>query len=65
MFAVFGFMFGLTAGMMVFVCISELLPAAYAERGVTGDAVVLAFFLGCAVMSSSLVVERVASAGFA
>lgn len=62
--AVFGFMFGLTAGMMVFVCISELLPAAYAERGVRRDAVVLAFFLGCAVMSSSLVIERFASAGF-
>ena len=27
--AMFGGMFGLTAGMMTFVCIAELLPAAY------------------------------------
>ena len=33
--AMFGGMFGLTAGMMTFVCIAELLPAAYvtAPRG--------------------------------
>merc|ERR1739848_708050 len=30
----FGGMFGLTGGMMVYVCIAELLPAAWAERGV-------------------------------
>ena len=55
---VFGGMFGLTAGMMCFVCINELLPAAYAERGVSRTAVTAAFFGGCAVMATSLVVEK-------
>ena len=55
---VFGGMFGLTAGMMCFVCINELLPAAYAERGVSRTAVTAAFFAGCAVMAASLVVEK-------
>merc|ERR1712232_638905 len=32
--SVFGGMFGVTAGMMSYVCIEELLPAAYDEKGV-------------------------------
>jgi len=56
----FGAMFGLTAGMMTYVCISELLPAAYAENGVSRGAVVFAFFAGCAVMATSLVAEKLA-----
>ena len=47
----FGSMFGLTGGMMLYVCIAELLPAAYGEKGVSRDAVTVAFFLGCAVMA--------------
>eukprot|EP00324_Dicrateria_rotunda_P009432 CAMPEP_0206180974 /NCGR_PEP_ID=MMETSP1474-20131121/68382_1 /ASSEMBLY_ACC=CAM_ASM_001110 /TAXON_ID=97495 /ORGANISM="Imantonia sp., Strain RCC918" /LENGTH=152 /DNA_ID=CAMNT_0053594849 /DNA_START=21 /DNA_END=479 /DNA_ORIENTATION=- len=58
----FGGMFGLTAGMMTYVCLSELLPAAYAEQGVAREAVTLAFFLGCAVMATSLVIEKYATA---
>ena len=56
----FGGMFGLTAGMMVYVCISELLPAAFREPGVSRHAIVGAFFAGCAVMASSLVIEKLA-----
>merc|ERR1712087_682175 len=56
----FGGMFGLTAGMMTYVCISELLPAAYGEAGVSRGAVVFAFFAGCAVMATSLVAEKLA-----
>jgi ZIP family zinc transporter len=59
--AVFGGMFGLTAGMMCFVCLAELLPAAYAERGVSRDRVAAAFFGGALVMASSLVIEKFAS----
>lgn len=51
---VFGGLFGLTAGMMLFVCIAELLPAAYAEPTAPTPLVALAFFLGCAVMATSL-----------
>lgn len=63
--SVFGGMFGLTAGMMTFVCISELLPSAYAERGVSRTTVTLSFFLGAAVMASSLVAEKLALASSA
>ena len=56
----FGAMFGLTGGMMVYVCIAELLPSAFAERGVSRDAVCAAFFLGCLVMAASLVIEKLA-----
>ena len=56
----FGAMFGLTGGMMMYVCIAELLPAALAEKGVAREAVVGAFFLGCAVMAASLVIEKFA-----
>ena len=58
--AAFGGMFGLTAGMMTYVCVAELLPAALAERGVPRSTVTAAFFLGCAVMATSLVVEKFA-----
>ena len=57
----FGGMFGLTGGMMLYVCISELLPAAYGEKGVSRESVTIAFFLGCAVMAASLVVEKFAA----
>jgi len=60
----FGGMFGLTAGMMTYVCLSELLPSAYAERGVPRSRVVAAFFAGAAVMASSLIIEKFASAAF-
>mmetsp|Transcript_34621 Transcript_34621/g.111227 ORF Transcript_34621/g.111227 Transcript_34621/m.111227 type:complete len:325 (+) Transcript_34621:1771-2745(+) len=60
----FGGMFGLTAGMMTYVCMSELLPSAYAERGVPRSRVVAAFFAGAAVMASSLIIEKFASAAF-
>ena len=56
----FGGMFGLTGGMMVYVCIAELLPAAWAERGVNRGLLTMAFFAGCAVMASSLVIEKLA-----
>jgi len=58
----FGGMFGLTAGMMTYVCIAELLPAAYSERSVAPGTVTGAFFLGCAVMASSIVIEKFATA---
>ena len=48
----------MTAGMMSYVCIEELLPAAYAEQGVSCSALTAAFFAGCAVMAASLVVEK-------
>ena len=51
---VFGGLFGLTAGMMLFVCVAELLPAAYAEKTASTSLVALSFFLGCAVMAASL-----------
>jgi ZIP family zinc transporter len=44
------------------VCISELLPSAFAERGVPRSTVVAAFFAGCFVMASSLVIEKFATA---
>ena len=52
--SVFGGLFGLTAGMMLFVCIAELLPAAYGEKGVSTSLITWSFFFGCAVMSTSL-----------
>jgi len=58
----FGFTFGLTAGMMSYVCLAELLPAAFGEKGVSRETVVFAFFLGCAVMASSIVIEKFATA---
>ena len=58
----FGGLFGLTAGMMLFVCVAELLPAAYAERSVPQELIIAAFFFGCAVMATSLVLEKVTSA---
>jgi len=60
--AVFGGMFGATAGMMAYVCIAELLPTAYAEKGVPRSVLTAAFFGGCAVMAASLVIEKYASA---
>ena len=60
--SVFGGMFGATAGMMAYVCIEELLPTAYAEKGVSRSALTAAFFGGCAVMAASLVIEKYASA---
>ena len=51
---VFGGLFGLTAGMMLFVCVAELLPAAYAEKTASTALVALSFFVGCAVMATSL-----------
>ena len=53
----------MTAGMMSYVCIEELLPAAYAEQGVSRSALTAAFFAGCAVMASSLVLEKIVSDG--
>lgn len=58
----FGFMFGLTGGMMAYVCIAELLPAAFLEKGVNQKLTAAAFFAGCAVMASSLVIEKFATA---
>ena len=54
----FGGLFGLTAGMMLFVCVAELLPAAYAEKAAPPHLVTAAFFVGCAVMATSLVLEK-------
>ena len=48
--------------MMSFVCIAELLPAAYAEKGVSREVVTAAFFVGCFTMALSLVVEKYATA---
>ena len=59
---VFGGMFGLTGGMMVYVCVAELLPSAFGEKGASSHLVTLAFFAGCAVMASSLVIEKLAAA---
>jgi len=59
----FGFMFGLTGGMMAYVCIAELLPAAFLEKGVSRDLVTAAFFAGAAVMAASLIIEKFATAG--
>ena len=56
----FGGMFGLTGGMMTYVCIAELLPAAFGERGVSREIITLAFFAGCAVMAASLVIAKFA-----
>ena len=47
--------------MMSYVCIEELLPAAYAEKGVASSKLTAAFFAGCAVMASSLVLEKMLS----
>jgi ZIP family zinc transporter len=60
--AAFGAMFGLTGGMMVYVCIAELLPAAFTEKGVSREAVTAAFLAGCLVMAASLVTEKYAVA---
>jgi ZIP family zinc transporter len=61
----FGFMFGLTGGMMSYVCLAELLPAAFLEKGVSKDLVTAAFFGGCLMMASSLVIEKFATEGSA
>ncbi|KAJ1619999.1 Zinc/iron permease [Pavlovales sp. CCMP2436] len=53
----FGAMFAVSAGMMVYVCLSELLPAAYREHP-SPKLVTRAFFAGCLVMASSLVLEK-------
>jgi len=53
----FGALFAASAGMMVFVSLSELLPAAYRDTP-SPNAVARAFFAGCLVMASSLVLER-------
>lgn len=53
----FGALFALSAGMMVYVCLSELLPAAYREHPST-RLITQAFFAGCCVMASSLVLEK-------
>ncbi|KAG8458704.1 hypothetical protein KFE25_012902 [Diacronema lutheri] len=60
----FGAMFAVSAGMMVYVCLSELLPAAYREHPST-RLVTQAFFAGCCVMASSLVLEKFSSGGSA
>jgi ZIP family zinc transporter len=44
------------------VCISELLPSAFAEKGVDRSTVVISFFAGCLVMAFSLVIEKFATA---
>jgi len=59
----FGGMFGLTGGMMTYVCIAELLPAAWSEKGVSRERLTISFFAGCAVMASSLVIEKWATGG--
>lgn len=56
----FGGMFGMTGGMMTYVCLAELLPAAWAEKGVKRESLTGAFFAGCAVMALSLVIEKLA-----
>jgi drug/metabolite transporter (DMT)-like permease len=53
----FGGMFAVSAGMMVYVCLTELLPAAYREHP-SARLVAHAFLAGCAVMASSLVLEK-------
>lgn len=53
----FGAMFAISAGMMVYVCLSELLPAAYRDHP-SAKVVTQSFFAGCFVMASSLVLER-------
>ena len=45
----------MTAGMMSYVCIEELLPAAYAEQGVSCSALTAAFFGGCVMMARKAV----------
>ena len=47
--------------MMAYVCIKELLPTAYAEKGVSRSTLTAAFFGGCAVMAASLVIEKMAN----
>jgi ZIP family zinc transporter len=53
----FGAMFAVSAGMMVYVCLSELLPAAYREYP-RPKLITHSFFAGCLVMASSLVLEK-------
>lgn len=55
----FGGLFGLTAGMMLFVSVAELLPAAYGEKAAKLHHITAAFFVGCAIMAISLVLEKV------
>lgn len=50
------------SGMMAYVCVAELLPAAFLEKGVSRPTTVFAFFFGCAVMASSIVIEKFATA---
>lgn len=49
-------------GMMTYVCISELLPSAYGETTVSRTVITSFFFLGCAVMALSIVIEKFATA---
>ena len=44
--------------MMLFVCVAELLPAAYGEKAAKTHHITMAFFVGCAVMASSLILEK-------
>jgi hypothetical protein len=46
----------------VYVCVAELLPAAYRERAASSELITLAFCMGCAVMAASLVIEQLATA---
>ena len=48
-----------------YVCLAELLPAAFLEKGVSKDLVTAAFFGGCLMMASSLVIEKFATEGSA
>ena len=41
------------------LCFAELLPAAYGEKAAKPHHITAAFFVGCAVMATSLVLEKV------
>ena len=52
----YGLLFSIVAGMMVYICISELLPAAYLTPGVAPEVVMRATVVGMAVMAASLMI---------